>query len=33
MSLPHHLPIGLPNGPYTDGHGIPLLATDAVSGG
>ena len=27
------LPIGLPNGPYSDGHGIPLLATDAVSGG
>ncbi|EFN54687.1 hypothetical protein CHLNCDRAFT_53018 [Chlorella variabilis] len=25
------LPIGLPNGPYSDGHGIPLLATDAVS--
>lgn len=31
MAMPHHLPIGLPNGPYTDGHGIPLLATDAVS--
>lgn len=28
MSL---LPIGLPNGPYADRHGIPLLATDAVS--
>lgn len=28
--LPHAM--GLPNGPYTDSHGIPLLATDAVAG-